>query len=574
MHQVNLSEIVILLSAAVAVVAVFKRLSISPILAYLSVGIVIGPFGLSIISDTKNVEFLGELGVVFLLFMIGLELSFERLIHMRKHVFGFGSLQVIITGAIIGYIAYLIVKDTATAIVIGAGLALSSTAVILEVLKERGEEVTQHGRLSLANLILQDLAFVPLLIMVPLLGASDSAVISAVTESIWKAALVLAFIVLVGKRLLGPLYNAIASTKSDELFNATTLLIILGSAWVTQYMGLSLAMGAFVAGLLVAETQYRTQVEIDLKPFKGLLMGLFFIAIGMKIDYQVLVGHISLIIGLTASLVIIKACVVFTLARIFKFSQTCSLKAGLLLAQASEFSFVLFGLAFAQDVISKEVSEILILLAGISIAITPMMAHLGGYLSKKIKMRNAVHMAVDEVKSEVSDLQDHVIVIGFDKAGRVASKLLREREIEYAVLDQDPRNVHQGTKDGVPIFFGRAINLDALESIGLARAKMVAITIAEEKMINKAVEIIRKNYPKMNIVCRAKDREHADYLREIGANVSIAEAFESSLMVGNFILTAAGVPAMEVDDSIERLRIQEHPTSQIQGLNYTAKDKI
>lgn len=572
MHAVNLSEIVILLSAAVAVVAVFKRLSISPVIAYLSVGAIIGPFGLSIISDTKNVDGLGELGVVFLLFMTGLELSFERLMHMRKHVFGFGSLQMVITGGALGYISYLLVKDLATAIVIGSALALSSTAVILEVLKERGEEVTQHGRLSLANLILQDLAFVPLLIMIPLLGKSDAPVLQVVTEATWKAALVLALIVVVGKRLLGPLYTAIASTKSEELFNATTLLVILSSAWVTQYMGLSLAMGAFVAGLLVAETQYRTQVEIDLKPFKGLLMGLFFIAIGMKMDYRILIEKFSLIIGLTAGLVVVKACVVFTLARIFKFSQTCSIKAGLLLSQASEFSFVLFGLAFAQDIISKDVSEFLILLAAISIAITPILAHFGAYISKKIKMRNPVHLATDEIKNEVSDLKDHIIVLGFEKAGRVVSKLLREREIEYAVLDQDPRNVHQGVKDGVPIYFGRAVSLEALESVGLARAKMVAVTLKDEKMTNKTVEIIRKNYPKIKIVCKAKDCEHSDYLQLLGATISIAESFESSLMVGNFVLTAAGVPHMEVEDSIERLRHEEHPTSQVKGIHYDAKD--
>ncbi len=309
-HSESLREVIYLLAAAVVVVTLFKKLNLDPVLGYFAAGIGIGPYGFSIISDIKTTSYLAEFGVVFLLFYIGLELTFDRLKSMRKHVFGFGTLQLIITGLLIGLVAFYIFKvSAAAAIIIGGALALSSTAVVLELLNDRNEQSTQVGRLSLAVLILQDLAVVPLLVLVPLLADQTSTIGAAILDAVVKAAIALVIMFFAGKFLLRPLFRVIGSLKSRELFSATTIFIVLIAAWGTSHAGLSLALGAFMAGLMVAETEFRHQVEADIMPFKGLLLGLFFMTVGMSIDIYTLIKYLPMVIIASVVLVVIKTMV-------------------------------------------------------------------------------------------------------------------------------------------------------------------------------------------------------------------------------------------------------------------------
>lgn len=575
MYESKLIEIVILLGMAVTVLAVFRRLNINAVIGYIAVGLAIGNHGLEVIKDIEGTRHFAEYGVVMLLFSIGLELTFERLKEMRLHVFGFGTLQVLMCALILGEIMFLMSGNAALSFIIGFILALSSTAVVMQVLQDRGEQATQHGRLSLAALILQDLAFVPLVIVIPLLAEGDkSAIWYTIGQAMLHAFLALVAIVIVGKKFLGPLYRLIAALKSQELFIATTLLIILGSAWFTQYYGLSLALGAFVAGLLVAETEYRNQVETDLEPFKGLLMGLFFISVGMTLDLDVIHDNLRLIVTLTATIIFFKSFVIYVLARAFGFRRSCSLKTGLLLSQSSEFAFVLLAVALSYNLINNEFKQIIIATVAISMAITPILASLAQEISRRVDKTNPVHYDEQDVQSETSDLDNHVIIVGFDNVGKTTADLLTYKDMNYVIISDDPRSVHYGRKKGYPIFFGKCTQAENIEKLGLERARLVAITQPEVKETNVLVRNLRRKYSDLVIIVRATDKDHADELREIGADFTIAEDFESSLMIGNFILSSIGVPDTELEDAINNFREREHPDSQVRGTGHKIHDAI
>lgn len=564
-HTESLLAVVVMLGLSVGVIAAFKRLNISPVLGYLLVGIVISYKKDYISINFEQTKYLAEFGVVFLLFAIGLELTFDRLKEMRKQVFGFGSLQVLICGMTLFSLTYFITKNMTLSFVTGFIFSLSSTAVVLQVLNERGEEQTQQGRLALATLILQDLAFVPLLILIPLLANSEVNLFEAVGQSILNAALVIVVIIIVGKRFVGPIYRLVATIKSQELFIATTLLILLGCAYLTQEYQLSLALGAFVAGLLIAETEYRTQVETDLKPFKGLLMGLFFISVGMGININNLIHNWSKILLLVCGVVIVKTFVIYALARIFGFSRSTSIKSGFMLSQASEFGFVLFGIAANTEIqiIPQELADSFIAVVSISMAITPLLAVIAEYISRRIDLKNPVHYEIGDILKEVSDLDNHIIVVGFDKVGKTTCDLLKYQEMNFVILDDDPRSVHYGRKNGYPIFYGVCNKVENLENLGLDRAKVIVITLNDFETSSQLVKSIRDKYKNIEVVVRAKDRRHARDLKYFGANDVIPEAFESSLLIGKMILRAIGISNDDAKDSIEQFRHKEYPESLI-----------
>jgi len=565
-HTESLLAVIVMLGLSVGIIAAFKRLNISPVLGYLLVGIIISYKKDYISINFEQTQYLAEFGVVFLLFAIGLELTFDRLKEMRKHVFGFGTLQVIISGVALCGLTYILTQNIILSFVAGFIFSLSSTAVVLQVLIDRGEEHTQQGRLALATLILQDLAFVPLLIMIPLLSNSEVNLFEAIGRSVLNAALVLVTIVIVGKRFLGPLYRLIASLKSQELFIATTLLILLGAAYVTQEYQLSLALGAFVAGLLIAETEYRAQVETDLKPFKGLLMGLFFISVGMSININNLLDNWAKILVLVTSIIFIKSAIIYFLARVFGFSKEVSIKSGLILSQASEFGFVLFAIAASGDIkiIPQELADSFIVVVSLSMAITPLLAVLGNYIARRIDLKNPVHYDVGDIVKEVSDLENHLIVVGFDKVGKTTCDLLKYQELNFVILDDDPRSVHYGRKNGYPIFFGVCNKVENLENLGIERAKIVVITSSNFEESDQLVKAIRAKYNDIEIVARAKDRLHARSLKHFGANHVIPEAFESSLLIGKMILSSIGISKEDAKDAIEQFRHKEYPESFLQ----------
>ncbi len=562
MHAGNLQEILILLCAAILIVVVFKRLHLSPVLGYLVAGGAIGPHGLAIIENVENTKHIAELGIVFLLFSIGLELTFDRLKAMRRHVFGFGTLQVLITGGLIGLIAYMLGVDAEASVIIGGGFALSSTAIVLQVLAERGEMSTQSGRLSVATLILQDLAVVPLLILVPLFAQESGSIAQVIIDALWKATIAMVIIFIIGKQFLRPVFHIIASMKSQELFIATTLMIVLGAAYATSYAGLSLALGAFIAGLLVAETEFRPQAEADIEPFKGLLMGLFFMTVGMEVDYHFLLKQLHIIFFLTLLLILIKTAIVYGLARAFGFRRSCSFEAGVFLSQGSEFTFVLFGLAVVQGVLPKEVSQMLLVVVSISMALTPLLTDLRNTLFMKLNKEIPVNLDTLNLEKETADLEGHIVILGFGRVGTTTAKLLQSRGINFIAIDDNTRNVHRGRKHGFPVYYGNAARLDILKAIGVDRSRLVAITVDNKLAARKTADIIHTEFPKIPIIARAKDRMHAEEMRDAGAGVVLAELFESSLLLGDAILRGIGTPEHEIDLAINIFRAAEYPPSQ------------
>lgn len=565
MHDVGatLSEIVILLTAAVCIVAVFKRLQLSPVLGYIVAGGMIGPYGFSIISNIENTKFLAEFGVVFLLFVIGLELTFERLKAMRLHVFGYGSLQMVLTSVLLGLVAhYGFGVSASAAIIIGGGLALSSTALVMQLLEERSEKATQVGRLSIATLIMQDLAVVPLLILVPLLANPEANLWISIGEATGKALLVLLVLFAVGMRLLRPLFRGIASLRSQELFIATILLVVLGASWATESNGLSLALGAFMAGLLIAETEYSAQVEADIKPFKGLLMGLFFMTVGMSVDFALLYHKILPIISITLGLMVIKGLVIALLCRLFRFNRTASVESALYLAQGGEFAFILFGLAMVEGAVPTAVAQILMMCVALSMALTPLLVALGKRLIRRMRVRNPVHMEAEQIAQETVDMENHIIIAGFGRIGHtVAGLLTAENMHNYVVIDNDPKAVHGGRRTGYPVYYGDSTRLDLLHAMGAERAHTIVVTVRDRRVAKKTVEALHKHYPHVSIVARAWDKAHAQELRDAGASFAMSEAFESSLMLGSSILRNVGIPEDEIVRIIAQFRREEYPSN-------------
>lgn len=544
-HVGFLPQIVALLCAAVFVVAIFKRMGLSPVLGYLVAGAMIGEHGLAYINSA-DLTFVAEMGVVFLLFAIGLELTIERLMAMRVHVFGFGTAQFVITSAAICGICILFGLDTKAAIIIGGSLSLSSTAIVLRVIADANGQSTQVGRLALANLLLQDLAVVPLLVLVPLLAKGESDIVLVMGTAMFKAAVALVVIFFLGRMIIRPLFQAIAYTKSSELFVAMTLLVVLGTSLLTQSMGLSLAMGAFVAGLLVAETQYQNQVEDSIMQFKGLLMGIFFMTVGMTIDPNTLWNKLFTIIGIGMGLIIIKALIIVMLAKCLKISWRPAIHAGLLLSQGSEFAFILFELSSRSSfgLIDQETSQILFTVVTMTMAITPMLSRLGERVCK-----HSEELICDDknlADKDVSDLNRHVIVVGFGRVGQMVSRLLSAKKVNYVVIEIDAKRVKHGRESGFPVYRGDASKLPDLKKVGIERSKATIVTIDDNVYLKKTVRVINKNYPDIPIVVRAEDLRNLKALEKIGSTVVVPEKYEAGLQMAGALLKAIGVTEFEV----------------------------
>jgi CPA2 family monovalent cation:H+ antiporter-2 len=541
-----LTHVVLFLFAAVFVVAIFKKLNLSPVLGYFAAGAVIGEHGLKLVSNNTGV--VPEIGVVFLLFAIGLELTFDRLKAMRLHVFGFGSLQVILTSLALGSaVLFLCHQHLNASLIIGGGLALSSTAIVMQVVAEHRRQSTQVGRLSLAILLMQDFAVVPLLVLVPLLASEQANIGYAMSMALLKALAALVGIFIIGRLGLRPLFQAISTAntaKSNELFVATTLLIALGSALATEMMGLSLALGAFVAGLLVAETEFHIQAEESITPFKGLLLGLFFMTVGMTIDLQLILTHLQLVAIYSASLIAIKATIIISLCLLFRFSVGASIHAGLLLAQGSEFAFILFELAGKQGLINENLAQILLLVVTITMALTPLMSVFGHWVAAKLDKKDK--MPPSEIFKEIADLENHVIIAGFGRVGKMVARLLEAENINYIATDVSAEIIAEGRKDGFPVYLGDSSRIEDLMAMGAARAKSVIISIDNEITMKKATTLLRKKFPKLSIIVRAKDLSNAQALYQYGASTIVPETYETGLQLGGAVLKAVGISEYEV----------------------------
>lgn len=542
-----LPSILLLISAAVVVVLFFRWLKLSPVLGYFTAGAAIGDNGLKIISS-HDTHALAEFGVVFLLFAIGLELTFSRLKAMRKYVFGFGSMQVVFSALLIGFATIYYFKDINMAILVGGGLALSSTAIVLQVIAEARSQSTQVGRLSLAVLLLQDFAVVPLLVTVPLLSDNSADIHTALMFAFVKAMLALFAIFIIGRLLLRPLFGLITSPNmavSNEIFVAATILIALGSAWATESMGLSLALGAFIAGILVAETEFQLQAEESIAPFKGLLLGLFFMTVGMTIDLKMVYENLYMILFIASALLVTKTVIIAGLGRLFGFSLGVAIHSGLLLSQGGEFAFILFNLGVQNNLLSQESGQILMLVVTLTMALTPLLSIMGSYIAKRLdnKQETSPH---DAIMNGARDLNNHVVIAGFGIVGKTVARLLAAENIHYIVLDVNAELVEEGKSQEFPIYRGDVSSLGTLEAAGLDRARSVIIAVDNKATIKKALKNISANYPEVSIVVKTENLSDSAELYELGATLIVPEDYETGLQLGGAVLKSVGVSEFEI----------------------------
>jgi CPA2 family monovalent cation:H+ antiporter-2 len=557
----HLREVVVFLAAAGTMVPLMQRLRISPVLGWLAAGLLFGPHGLArfaeavpalalvSIAEWSAIAPLAEIGVLFLMFSIGLELSFARLWVMRRLVFGLGGAQVALSGLVIGLIAWGFGNSPAAATVLGACLALSSTAIVMQVLIEQRRIATVLGRSAFAVLLLQDLAVVPILFLVGVLGArAGESPIASLAASLFAGGLVVGTIWVLGRRLLGPLYRLVGGARSPELFMAVTLLAALGAAWATAAAGLSAALGAFLAGLLVAETEFRHQVEADLEPFKGLLLGMFFMSVGMAIDPAAIAAAPVLLPASVIGLIALKAAVMFPLCLAFGVARPVAVEAALLLGQAGEFAFVVVALARRLGLVPDETADFMLLVAGLTMAVTPLLAALGRRIAVAMTARE------EEAAEPREGLSGHVIIAGFGRVGEMLGRVLDEEGAGWIALDLDSASVARHRAEGRPVFFADAARAEVLRRAGAERARVLVLTMDSPAAVMRALATARQGWPALSVVARARDPAHAARLAELGAMRVVPETVEAALALAGGTLSALGLPDEAAAAAIGRER--------------------
>lgn len=549
-------DVLIFLLAAVVVVPALRFLRSSPVLGYLAAGILVGPHGLAIIQESENASTLAEFGVVFLLFMIGLELSVARLRTLGRYVFGLGSAQVLVSALLIGGVALTLGFGGEEAAIIGGGLALSSTAFVLQLLIERGERATHFGNVSFAILLLQDIAIVPLLMLLMLFEQGSDSFFTAMSLAALKAAAALAVVVVVGRIVLRPVYRIVAGSRSSELFVATTLLVVLGTGWLMSLVGVSMALGAFLAGLLLAETEFRHQVEADIRPFRGILLGLFFMTVGMSIDIILIANELALITVLLLGLMLGKTIVTAALSRIFGVRPVDSLRTGLILSQGGEFGFILFITAGGFGLLPAATTQILLATISLSMAITPFMAFLGGKISARYAAKGEKAADGPEIIEEM--LHDHILIVGFGRVGQTVANVLSAAGLPYVALDMDSARIRECRTKGMPVYYGDAARFEILDAVGTKNARSVVVTLDQPITADRVVSAVQALFPGLPIYARARDLPHSRRLKAEGVTEAVPETLEASLQLGVIVATAMGISADEVTGIIQTFRQEDY----------------
>ncbi len=552
-----LREVMIFLASAIFIVLVLHRLKWNPVVGYLAAGALIGPYGLKLIYDSDNIHHLANLGVIFLMFTIGLELSFKRLRSMRVDVFGLGLSQVLVSGLVIGLAVYIFTGQASLAVVLGCALALSSTAVVLQMLTESGDISGRMGRKAFAVLLFQDIAVVPILLLVSLMANNQPTEGGVALLAVLKAVGAIVVIIIAGRWLLRPLFRLVASTRSPELFAAATLLTVLGISVLIGAVGLSMALGAFLAGLLLAETEYRQQVEADIQPFKGLLLGLFFMTVGMGLDWHVLLDQWATALGILLCLLVGKALVIVALGTAFKLPPGMSARLGLSLAQSGEFAFVIFGLSMSLGILPGNINQLFVVITGLSIALTPGLISLGRHAERYLDGK-MIGDTPGTIKDTAADLEGHVVIAGFGRVGQAIARLLTARKIPYIALDLQAQRVETAHKKGLPVFYGNASRIEILKAAGLERATAAVITLDNAQAAGRTVKALRDFCPNLDILVRAKDIEHSKELEAMGATNSICETLEASLQLGGQVLRTVGTPPEIANQIIDDFRQDDY----------------
>ena len=575
-------SIVALMGLSVFFVWCFKRAGLPAILAYLFVGVVAGPEVLSLYSDPDQMHLLAEVGIVFLLFSLGLEFSLPKLVAMRNLVFGVGAGQMLFTTSLFAGIAFLYGQPMSTSIIIGGMAALSSTAIVIKQIDDAGRLNTPRSQMAVSILLFQDIAVVPFLIAIPLLASSsEQSVGFALLMALFKGVIVVVLLLSVGRWLLPRIFNEVARTRTDELFVLTTILVALLAAGTTYAFGLSMALGAFLAGMMLSESQYRHQLEADIRPFRDILMGLFFITVGMKLELNVLIFDFHWVLLGLLGMIVIKTLMVRLSAFIFNQNKQDAWAAGMKLAQMGEFSFVIAALAAQNKVITSQQSSLVISIGLLSMALTPWLINYSGAFAQWISPNKATEALKAQLSQpDTKNLRNHVLILGFGRVGQSVARMLKLEGIQYVALDVDPIRVHESRAAGENVLFGDVSQRDLLKSAGIVNAQLALITFDHHDKALKVVNVINGLRPELPVVVRTlKDYQSSDFY-SAGASQVIPEIQEGSLMLVSQVLHYAGVPMSRILKRVrnERKKGYQHMHGFYPGetteITYGTKDKL
>lgn len=556
----TLALIIILLVSAVLGVALFRALRLPAMLAYFTVGLAFGPHAFGLLPDTESSREFAEFGIVFLMFSIGLEFSLPQLYAMRKKVVGVGGSQVVITLLAIMGVGKLVGLSWPAAFVVAAALTMSSTAIVSKMLAERLDLNSRHGRLSIGTLLFQDIAVVPVLVLIPALASTGTDISVVLGIAFLKAAGMLLFLFTIGKWLINPWFNLVAAQRSRELFVMNVLMVTLLLAYVTSLAGLSLALGAFIAGMLISETRYRYQVESDISPFRDILLGLFFISVGMLLNLSEIAQNIGYIVLVLIAFMAFKALVILAVVRVMKYETGVAVRTAVILAQAGEFGFVILALGADQGLIAGKTLQIVLAASLLSMVIAPFLVQHNGKLARKLVRsysRNS-NQVIQHIEEASLHLTDHVIICGYGRSGQYLGRFLNEEHIPYIALDIDPARVIEAASAGENVMYGDAARRVVLEAAGGLRAKALIISYADTPAAMKILHMVQENYPKLPVIVRTVDDTNMEALRQAGATEVVPEILEGSLMLASHALMLLGVPLNRVVKRIRMFREERY----------------
>lgn len=547
-----LQDTLIILCAMVIVLIVTLRLHISSVLGYLAAGVVINYY--SLLDSAKYTSMIAELGVILLLFVVGMNLTFEKLMRLRLYVFGFGGLQIILTAfALSSLMIKFLKQDICTSIIIGLTLAFSSTAIVMQILNEKKITTSKVGYLAISTLLMQDCAVVPLLIAIPILADITSP--TQIAHIIWHAELnaiaILTIMIVVGRLLLRPFFLMIRSLKADDAYISVTLLLVLGAAWTTEIQGLSAAMGAFLAGLLIAETEFRHKIEETVLPFQGLLLALFFISIGMSINVSYVIANFTLIILYAILLMLVKIAVVLILSRTFAFSNAQSANVALLLSQSSEFAFVSLGVTHTYHLISNDLTQLLFIVVSLTMAVTPLLAPIGIRIEYKHTNK---HITNNASSQEVGGMRAHVIIAGFGRVGKIIAYMLEQRHVDYIALDSNMELVKKARMEGYKVHHGDMTSYEVFKALGIEKSSLVVLGMDDMAAVRKTMKRLKPNFKRKLVIARAEDWLHSKELLKLGASVSIPATTELGIRMGTESLLHLHVPENEIQVIVDKMR--------------------
>jgi monovalent cation:proton antiporter-2 (CPA2) family protein len=555
--MISLAQTAVLLAAAVLAVSLFRLLNLSSILGYVAAGLVIGPWGLRLIHDIGNITKIAEFGVVLLLFIIGLELQPTRLWVMRRLVFGLGAAQVVLCTVLLGAAGLLAGLPLETAAIVGFGLSLSSTPLVLQVLAERGQLKTQHGRSAFGILLFQDLAVLPVLAILPLISHtahSTQTVHGALWPILLKLVAVMAVVIIGGRLLLRPALRIVARVRVTEVFTAAALLTVIATALLANLAGLSMSLGAFLAGVLLADSEFRHELEADIEPFKGLLLGLFFIVVGMSANLGLLISQPVKLLGLTVGFILIKLLAVTVLGRLAHYKSASAWRLGFTLPAGGEFAFVLFTLAMRQHILDDETADLLILAVTLSMMVGPLLLMAHDIVESR--------WLADPAKpfDDIEDRDTPVIVAGFGRFGQIVARILRLRKIPFTALDSNQTHVDFVRRFGNQVYYGDASRLDLLRAAGIETAKIFVLAIDDVDASVRTAQLVRTQFPKVKVFARARNRQHVFALMDVGVTNIIRETLLSSLDLASSVLQELGETQASARDAVRRFRQHDEAT--------------